>query len=251
MNGFVKGAVIDVLNIFQDKLNFTSNLYKHEEVSFGNFHSFNGSVIGTGIVGDVFYKKAHLAVASLTITKSRFEYIDYLFPMWEDRIGLYVRTKDISHKMDMNLFFSPFQIYVWITICISAFIIAFIKSTIVEENHKICGSFLYFLSSLKAFFGVPPSQNIAFGRDSHRLIVFVSLLFGQIVWVSYNAFLTSELAITEESLPFKDLESLSETEWRYFYCTINQSVPNLVIPNLTFLLRTDPDIPGLSKTVPD
>ena len=214
MNGYVKGAFIDVLNIFQDKLNFTSNLYKHEEVSFGNFHLVNGSVRGTGIVGDVYEKKAVLAVAALTITKSRFEYIDYLFPMWNDRIGLYVRTKDISHKMDINLFVTPFQIYVWIMIGSLAFVIGIIKSSILEEYHPICKTVFYLWSSLKAFFGVPPLQNKSSLRDSYRLIVFVSLLFGQIVWVSYNAFLTSELAITEESLPFKDLESLAETDWR-------------------------------------
>ena len=214
MNGYVKGAFIDVLNIFQDKLNFTSNLYKHEHVSFGNFHSVNGSVIGTGIVGDVYDKEAVLAVAALTITKSRFEYIDYLFPMWNDRIGLYVRTKDISDKMDINLFVTPFQTYVWIMIGSLAFVIGIIKSSILEEYHPISKTVFYLWSSLKAFFGVPPLQNKFSLRDSYRLIVFVSLLFGQIVWVSYNAFLTSELAITEESLPFKDLESLSETDWR-------------------------------------
>jgi glucan phosphoethanolaminetransferase (alkaline phosphatase superfamily) len=43
------------------------------------------------------------------------------------------------------------------------------------------------------------------------LVIFTSLLAGTVVWISYRASLTSELAAAKKKLPFNDLESLSNT----------------------------------------
>ena len=52
-------------------------------------------------------------------------------------------------------------------------------------------------------------------NESYNVLRITSILCGYVIWISYNAALTSELMITEKSYPFVDLESLSSTSWRY------------------------------------
>ena len=68
-------------------------------------------------------------------------------------------------------------------------------------------------STLPVFGGA--SSDRCRGRVSYYILLITSLLSGYVVWISYNAALTSELMITEKTYPFKDLESVSSTNWRY------------------------------------
>jgi hypothetical protein len=45
-------------------------------------------------------------------------------------------------------------------------------------------------------------------------VIFTSLLAGTVAWIGYQASLTSELSVAKEKLPFNDLESLSNTDYR-------------------------------------
>jgi hypothetical protein len=65
-----------------------------------------------------------------------------------------------------------------------------------------------------ANFGGNPVPSKLDTIQSYRFVIFTSLLAGTVVWISYRASLTSELSEAKKKLPFNDLESLSNTDYR-------------------------------------
>ena len=82
------------------------------------------------------------------------------------------------------------------------------------SNMNVHEFFGFVWTSLIAFFGGEPSETAIDGKRSYKTIVMVSLLGGSVIWIAFNAALTSELAIVVEKMPFNDFESLSKTNWR-------------------------------------
>ena len=58
INGYTTGVVQDVLEILQQRLNFSTLLYLRGDGVWGNvFTKPNGSIVGTGLVGDLYYNR--------------------------------------------------------------------------------------------------------------------------------------------------------------------------------------------------
>ena len=70
------------------------------------------------------------------------------------------------------------------------------------------------LSSLLANFGGMHFESKIDKISSYKLVVFTILLSGMVVWIYYQASLTSGLAIKVEKYPFNDLQSFSQTNYR-------------------------------------
>ena len=69
-------------------------------------------------------------------------------------------------------------------------------------------------TSLIVYFGGEPSETAIDGKKSYKTIVMVSLLGGFFIWEAFNASLTSKLAISHKKMPFNNLESFSDSNWR-------------------------------------
>ena len=79
VNGFTYGLFNDILEIMQDELNFTTVLYKRKEPAWGYIYpQANGSYRGTGAIGDIFFKRADLAVGPFYNVIDRARYVNYL-----------------------------------------------------------------------------------------------------------------------------------------------------------------------------
>jgi hypothetical protein len=65
-----------------------------------------------------------------------------------------------------------------------------------------------------ANFGGKPVPTKLDTIQSYRCVIFTSLLAGTVVWISYRASLTSDLSAAKMKLPFNDMESLSNTDYR-------------------------------------
>ena len=76
---------------------------------------------------------------------------------------------------------------------------------------NVCG-FLWYSSTV--YFGGEPYENAVDSKRTYKFIVFVSLLGGIIIWISYQSCLTAKLAVDIKRYPFKDMYSLSKTNWR-------------------------------------
>ena len=72
--------------------------------------------------------------------------------------------------------------------------------------------FKHFWMHLTFYFSGKPSAS-DMKLASYRLLLFVSLLGGVVVWISYRAFLTSELTSEIKRYPFHDLDTLSKTNY--------------------------------------
>ena len=66
VNGYMSGIMFDILEILQNRLNFSTLLYKRKKESWGFIYpQSNGTFTGTGMVGDIFFQRADLIVAPL------------------------------------------------------------------------------------------------------------------------------------------------------------------------------------------
>ena len=64
------------------------------------------------------------------------------------------------------------------------------------------------------YFGGKPSGTAIDSKRTYKFIVFVSLLGGIIIWISYRSFLIAVLSVNIKKYPFNDMYTLSKTDWR-------------------------------------
>ena len=87
----------------------------------------NGTFHGTGIIGDIFFERADMAVAPLGIVLDRAIYIDYLPPIKFAYIGMYIKKGSNENALDLNLLLSPFAQDSWILMILTSIIIGLVK----------------------------------------------------------------------------------------------------------------------------
>ena len=183
----------------------------------------NGTIVATGMVGDIYSKRADLIVANLAILPRRAKYIDF-FPSLKTSIeGLYVPNMNTRDSFELGTYLKPLSPNLWIVLLVIALVTCFIKLLILTHHDHNCkprGYYFYYgcqftWNSLKSNFGGRPSATKMDGIGSYRLLIFFSLISGTIIWVSYRSFLTALLSITPKNYPFQDLESLAKSDWRF------------------------------------
>ena len=216
VNGFTYGVFHDVLKNMEHQLNFSTLLYKRRDVSWGHIYSHpNGSLYGTGIIGDIFDKRADIAVAPLGNVIDRAQHVDYLPPIFPQYVGLYLKNMEMFEVIDLDTFFMPFTIELWIMIIGMGITITLIKLIICSncDSLDLQSIFDILWTSFFGFFGARSSTSTD-SIQSYKLTIFSSLFSGIFVWSFYRSCLTAELSVITKAYPFKDLETFSETDWR-------------------------------------
>ena len=101
-------------------------------------------------------------------------------------------------------------------ITVTVVIMTVFKSSILYKfsDLKLSNIIGFLWYSYIVYFGGKPSGTAIDSKRTYKLIVFVSLLGGIIIWISYRSFLTAELAINIKKYPFNDMNSLSKTNWK-------------------------------------
>ena len=101
-------------------------------------------------------------------------------------------------------------------IAVTVVVITVFKSSILYKfsRLKLPNIFGFLWYSSTVYFGGKPSGTAIDSKRTYKFIVFVFLLGGIIIWISYRSFLTAELAINIKKYPFNDMHSLSKTNWR-------------------------------------
>ena len=133
------------------------------------------------------------------------------------KYSLYIKStqdKDITWKT----FVHPFSSWLWIMLILVALIAAIILTALER----------YFEESNKSFIVLEYAKNVWIcirinfgGEPGHehksftlKIIFLISLIAGIIIWGAYQASLTSELSVVKLKLPFNDLESLYNSDFR-------------------------------------
>ena len=99
-----------MLQELERELNFTAALFKRKGGGWGYVYPQNdGSFEATGMIGDIFFKRADIVLAPITINLKRGIYIDYAISFTIEQVGLYIKSKIVQGDFDFHLLFSPFR----------------------------------------------------------------------------------------------------------------------------------------------
>uniref|UniRef100_A0A8C6V2V7 Glutamate receptor n=1 Tax=Neogobius melanostomus TaxID=47308 RepID=A0A8C6V2V7_9GOBI len=154
-----KGFCIDILKKIARNVKFTYDLYL---VTNGK-HGKKINNMWNGMVGEVVYKKAEMAVGSLTINEERSEAIDFSVPFVET--GISVMVSRSNGTVSPSAFLEPFSASVWVMMFVMLLIVTAIAVFLFE-----------FISPLGF------NRNLAQGKDPHG----PSFTVGKAVWLLWG-----------------------------------------------------------------
>ena len=223
VNGYTYGFFDDLWQLLENKLNFTTYLYKPAIRNWGDavIHE-NGSLITSGIIGAIHEKKVDVAVTPLTLTQLRSQAVSFLPALFNLKVVVAIPSASIKESIDYTLFTRSFHMSLWIAILLTAVASSFLKSFCLEKIKSfVMKSYKYFWDSLTPFFG-GSSSNESDSSGSYNAIIMTTLLSGYVIWIAYNASLTSELMVVKETYPFHDIDTISFSNWRYSTCCLRE-----------------------------
>uniref|UniRef100_A0A8C9TWC7 Glutamate receptor n=1 Tax=Scleropages formosus TaxID=113540 RepID=A0A8C9TWC7_SCLFO len=154
-----KGFCIDILKKIAKSVKFTYDLYL---VTNGK-HGKKINNVWNGMVGEVVYKKAVMAVGSLTINEERSEVIDFSVPFVET--GISVMVSRSNGTVSPSAFLEPFSASVWVMMFVMLLIVTAIAVFMFE-----------YISPLGF------NRNLAQGKDPHG----PSFTIGKAVWLLWG-----------------------------------------------------------------
>ena len=209
----VRGAFFDVWKLLEIQLNFTTKFYKRKDGKWGVPTLLpNGTAVLTeGIIKSIVSGQADIAIANLGIVYNRQLVIDYIHPIVDLMIGIFVNKDALHETFDFLVYRRPLNMETWIVVLISsATIFAYIAF-----SWKILGQGLEvtFTSSQAYLINETPSPS-ANHFLSLKIIFFTVLFMGNVLWMAFNGSLLSGLIAPTTFKPFHNLETLLESNYR-------------------------------------
>ncbi|KAM4698326.1 glutamate receptor ionotropic, NMDA 2A [Rhinophrynus dorsalis] len=154
-----KGFCIDILKKLSKTVKFTYDLYL---VTNGK-HGKKIKNVWNGMIGEVVYKRAVMAVGSLTINEERSEVVDFSVPFVET--GISVMVSRSNGTVSPSAFLEPFSASVWVMMFVMLLIVSAVAVFIFEY-----------------FSPVGYNRNLARGKDPHG----PSFTIGKAVWLLWG-----------------------------------------------------------------
>ena len=220
VTNFVHGSMFDIWMILQKNLNFTTKIYTRKDDKWGvPIQHPNGSIsVPDGIIKDAMEGSADVLLAYLVIMYDRYLAIDYLIPLESSANGIYIKKDSIHESLDFEVFQMPFNKWTWTALIISSLIISisiFLTNKVLNQGNLNCLDFIeIFVKSLKANLGNASFTSTATNLHSLQMVIFVALITGNVIWITYNGALLSKLVKPKFDKPFHDLESLAKSNYR-------------------------------------
>ena len=213
-----EGYLYDVWETIAQSLNLHYRLIPLQGGGFGHL-DVNGT--WTGMVGELAYGRADLALTWLWMRRDRLEVVDYLdaVPVEEDINAFYIRKdmgNDLSLTADMfGSLLKPLHMNVWWALLGALLVLSLaLKATArfsraedrraaSEETWAACllSSFMAFMSQ-----GWPSMPNSLAGR----IVTIFAWILCIIIHTSYTANLISHLTVVTVNRPIKSLEEFSD-----------------------------------------
>ena len=216
VNNFISGFSQDILMELENYLNFTIEVYKSRVTNWGQISKTeNGSVNATGMFASIVRGEIDLVLAPFLMTLERVQDVGYIKAVTQTYFGIFIPTHNTKMENDWKILIAPFRFDLWLIILTSTFLMTatdIITSRVLKRVscNLILGNFW---TNFRAYFGGAPGFTDF--KVSYQIKSFTSLLAGMIIWFSYQSYLTAELSVNIEKLPFIDSESFSKTDWRY------------------------------------
>ena len=133
---------IPVLQFLQKQLNFTSHLYiqKGQKLGSPKMINSNGTIlIGEGIFQNLINGLPELGSpefiwTSLTILPIRSQFVDFLIPLGNTHVAIFVPNHEVGNAIDWTVFIGPFSNFLWILIVLKCILFT-ILLCIIEWCH--------------------------------------------------------------------------------------------------------------------
>ena len=215
------GSFYDVWKHFEKSLNFTTRLYTRDMGKWGVpvQHKNESIEISDGYIKDVMSGTVDAFITAVTVLHSRTLVIDYLQPMLTRTGGIFVKKDSVREGLDYGVFFHPFEKWTWIVMVMSSMIVSvciFLIWKVSDQTIQIWPSSINVLMiSFQANLGIDNFGSVRNKFTSTQMIFFTSLLMGNVIWMSYNGALLSQLISPKVVKPFHDLETLVKSNYRF------------------------------------
>ncbi|KAH9528882.1 Glutamate receptor ionotropic, NMDA 1 [Dermatophagoides farinae] len=207
-----EGYCIDLLIQLAAQLNFTYTLHQVEDGFYGSyrFNDKTGHHEWTGLLGELYYDRADMVVAALTITPERSLAIDFTKPFKYQGITILQKQQAI-HRLGHPLtsFLQPFQNSLWVSVFVAVHVVALALylldrfspfgryklpncETITEEDALNLSSAIWFAWGVLFNSGIGEGTPRSF---SGRVLGMVWAGFAMIIVASYTANLAAFLVL--------------------------------------------------------
>lgn len=222
------GPFYEVLARLRRRMNFTTRLWTRRDFDFGSPVAVNGTDAEaapaqqwTGMIGNLLRGEAEFAVASLTQTTRRFDVLDFLLPMGAESLAFYVPRGGLERREWLS-FLYPLRAEVWICLCANSIVLLLalkVFELFYYGRKRKRRPYLLLVDAVSDFwmlgasyFGRKPVRETPKSERAIRLLLLLVFLSGNIVFMSYRASLTAELAVRRRNLPFDSLEELLDSD---------------------------------------
>ena len=190
VNGYVSGLCMDLLQDLQNQLNFTTNIFKPKQYSWGYGEELaNGTTRVTGLLGKVYNQSADFILGPMHLNYERSFYADFLQPIVRRYVGLFIANVDAKLEYDYLILISPFGYDLWIMVLVTTLVIAASRLVILKKYASFgwINCMDTFGSSFGAFFGGSPIDLPVLKKSiSHKIIISLFFLCGMISWAAYR-----------------------------------------------------------------
>ncbi|XP_033942348.1 glutamate receptor U1 [Pseudochaenichthys georgianus] len=208
----LEGYCIDLISELSKRLGFS---YKLQLVKDNRYGAMDASGKWNGMIGEVIRGEADLAVASLTLTATREQFVDMTTPFMQTGLSFLLRRDKASEGSSFSLL-SPFSPSMWGGILIAflltgfcIFLVGRISPTewaepeTEEHSFTLLHSFWYLTGGL-TLQGAGPHPKALSGR----VVSAIWWLFAVLLLASYFGNFTSKLHSSKQ-LPVESFEDLS------------------------------------------
>ena len=215
----MQGSFFDIWKSLEILLNFTTKIYKRKERNWGVPNQLsNGTIeLSDGMIKDVMLGKAHVLMSAASILHARYLVIDYLQPIMRRDGGIFVRKNALQEVFDFKVFCHPFSKCTWMLIAFFSLIVTLCIMfwwKFLNTKKMLPNPIKILIMSFKVNLGTDSFASVENPSTSLKLLFFTTLLMGNVIWLTYNGALLSDLITPKVVTPFHDLDTLIKSKYR-------------------------------------
>ncbi|CBY13592.1 unnamed protein product [Oikopleura dioica] len=224
------GFSIDLLKILAKKINFQYEIF--EGTAYGSLQKGeNGSMVWSGMIGDIVSGRADFAVSAMTVTPQREKVVDFTKRYMDYAVGIVMKKKPAVSNLFS--FLNPFHKTVWYSIIAGLIVVSLLLYVLNRISPKRIRGPHYHDSSLHGIFWFVYSSLVQQSTDMYLVTMSSQIVIG--VWwffiliivtlvSSYTANLAAFLTVTQMEKSISSFQDLADQTEMGFGTVGNTSI---------------------------
>ncbi|XP_068232538.1 probable glutamate receptor [Palaemon carinicauda] len=200
------GVLHSLMRSLARQLNFTYSCHEVADKQWGTYSEGKW----TGMIGEVLYGKADIAVAPLDITLLRSQAVDYVIPLVDSGYRM-IMTRPNTQDVFWTVYTRLFPAVLWSCV-VSTTALMMVLLVLAKRNNDL-RRHLSFLDSFTAIvrYGCGQGNDLQLYHTSERLMAFLAQMFFKFLGAYYTCFLVSSLAAGPPEPKLVSLQDVLET----------------------------------------